>query len=288
MASVGLFYVVAGRVYWQGIPVEKADGMYFKTFARTHSEFWDQDLTGRFPQLKEHEFTYFPRGRVVFDTKKSLFIILADNCIVENRTLVKEVVSKMKLPEGNISVSKDMDCECEQCRQAAWQAAHPVHDPYDPDTYFETSSEGSKVYFPGSSGNEGYLVPSDEEYEKLRRKLLYLNIFLIPLPLGVFEYTLDVTGSYAISFVSMFLFIFVIGVCVHIWSRYVVSGWERADKIRGASDILQPKHTLDQVGWGESSNPIARVKTATDGVPRGAPAYALDKGVDNHARLRTA
>jgi hypothetical protein len=181
---IGLFYVVHGRLYWKGIPAERADGAYFKSYAKTLSKFWDLDLTRRFPQLKEHNFAQFPRGRVVFDVKNDAFSILTDKCVVENPDLIKQIVSEMGLPEDRVTVVVDKECQCEECRQKA--NLPTVIDLDDPNSYFKTTPEGRKVFFPdtGTQGyfeNQGYIVPNDKEYKKLRRRMRRRYIITVVL-----------------------------------------------------------------------------------------------------------
>lgn len=69
---VGLFYVVDGKLYWEGIPVAQASGTpYFKSYPKKHSDYWKAGLVPRMPMYRRYGPDHFPRGRVVLDVKKN-------------------------------------------------------------------------------------------------------------------------------------------------------------------------------------------------------------------------
>jgi hypothetical protein len=233
---VGLFYVLDGKPYWEGIPAEQADGAYFKSYAKTHSTSWNQGITRRFPQLKEHNFTHFPRGRVVFDVKKGSFTILTDRCVVENPDLIKQIVSEMRLSEHKVMVAVDKECECEECRQ---KASLPTS--IETDDYFKTTLGGRKVFFPdiGTQGyfeNQGYIVPIDKEYKKLRRRMRRRNIISVVLALVVsfaaeaIYATTDDISIILLVVVFLTLFIILYVVTELNWLHKQARGWLKSDE----------------------------------------------------------
>jgi hypothetical protein len=236
---VGLFYVVGEKVYWDGIPAPRADGAYFRSYPQTHSKFWDQSLCRFFPQLREHDFTHFPRGRVVFDVKKDSFMILADKCLGENPTMIEKIASEMSLPKDRITVSVDKDCECAKCRQKRAQSS--VFDGDNPDSYFKTTSSGRKVFFPnaGTLGyfrSEGYIVPNDKAYEKLRRRMHRKYVLILVLALVVafaaevmYESTRDVAIMLLVV-VFLTLFMILYAVLDINWLQKQALGWKKTDE----------------------------------------------------------
>jgi hypothetical protein len=234
-----LLYVIHGNLFWDGIPADHASGAYFKSYPKTHSIFWDQTVTRRFPQLKEYGFAQVPRGRVVFDVKKNSFTILTDKCVVENHDLIKKIVSEFRLPEDKITVAVDKECECEECRQKANLAN--VIDLDHPKSFFKTTSDGRKVFFPdtGTKGyfeNQGYIVPNNKEYKRLRRKMRQRGIIWVVLLLAasfaaevIYECTDDI--SIILSVVLFLTLLAILYVVIELnWLHEQADGWVKIDE----------------------------------------------------------
>jgi hypothetical protein len=61
-AHVGLFYVVAWKLYWEGIPASQSDAAYFKSYQKTFYAYWKNTVTRNHPELAEYDFRRFPRS----------------------------------------------------------------------------------------------------------------------------------------------------------------------------------------------------------------------------------
>jgi hypothetical protein len=219
---VGLFYVIAWKLYWEGVPATQADGAYFKSYHKTFYTYWKNTVTRNHPELAEYDFRLFPRGRVVFDLKKDSFVILADKCIVENPTLINKIASEMGLPEGKVIASVDNDCECGECKKAV-RLAKTIAD--DVQQLFETTSDGRKVFF--GVADRSYVVPSYREYQSLRRGVMYWWAFMLPVLSIMTELALETTDKVLAGFTPMlFIILYIIGYAT--WTKRRVRSWDQA------------------------------------------------------------
>jgi hypothetical protein len=116
---VGLFYVVNGKMYWEGEPMNKApsDGG-LKTYRKSHYEYWVGDLHRLRPELKQFDCYYFPRGRVVFHEDRKQYELLADKCILQDEDTVSRIISAMNLPRSMLEIKSDPHYQCSQCEIA--------------------------------------------------------------------------------------------------------------------------------------------------------------------------
>lgn len=87
----------------------------FLTHPRGHYEVWESwrrlGPTGlklrRMPiSIAFHEYEDFPRGRIVFDTKSSTFVIYAD-CRLQGRATIEDIVRSFALAGERINVRPD-------------------------------------------------------------------------------------------------------------------------------------------------------------------------------------
>jgi hypothetical protein len=96
--SVGIFWVVKGRLLFDSTPVHDAeDYAHFKTHPASHIDHWSKlQNAGVVP--KDIEYEKFPRGRVTFDQRSGQFSVFADKCILRNRGHVKKIIIALNLP----------------------------------------------------------------------------------------------------------------------------------------------------------------------------------------------
>lgn len=228
---VGLFYVVAGKLHWEGIPTEQAGtSEYVKIYAKKHAAYWEELVVRLEPYFRKYDPYHFPRGRVVFSTQEGIYRLLADNCILENPELIKRIVSEMKLPEAEVKISWDIDCECAECKSKSRREDGNFVDGAV-GAAFTITEDGRKLFFPFGGLSHGYVVPSAKECERLRRE----QAFWVKLaaPVGTFPMLLAafhverVTGS---SWLGIFTFC-VSGILVVVsnilWVRMRCRGLKR-------------------------------------------------------------
>jgi hypothetical protein len=59
------------------------------------------------PQWKGNEYTDFPRGRVLFDSKEEVFLVYSSREIVNSQDLKKMILAEFKLPSTATKFAAD-------------------------------------------------------------------------------------------------------------------------------------------------------------------------------------
>jgi len=104
---VGLFYVVDGELFWEGIPIRYAEGsIRYKIYPKMHPTYW-KDILKDHPEWKKYDAYYFPRGRVVYDKDIKKYDLVADKRITNDPAMVDKIISRMKLPKNNTIITND-------------------------------------------------------------------------------------------------------------------------------------------------------------------------------------
>lgn len=113
---VGIFWLFKGRLIVDSTPLGQAepDGNTL-THAKSHREHWTAlQEQGVLPI--EVEYDEPPRGRVQYMPKKKRFLMLADECIIQNRAAVQRIIAALYLPDDTEMLS-DSDYRCSKCLQ---------------------------------------------------------------------------------------------------------------------------------------------------------------------------
>ncbi len=223
--NVGIFYVVGGKLYWEGIPIERAStSTYVKIYPKKHAAYWKGCLVRLEPHLGKYDPDHFPRGRVVFSTQEGVYRLFADKCILDDSDMIKKIVSKMRLPEPKVNISWDIDCECAECKSN--RIHHDNNTERRINVPFKITKDGRKLFFPYGSLGRGYLIPSDQEYQRLRRgQRLWLKIgvpLTVPVGIVAHHFTEFLTGSFRIGLIMLVVFslLFCVPFAVWNWKQY--------------------------------------------------------------------
>lgn len=59
--------------------------------------------------------TEFPRGRVSYDRRSGWFTLLADLCILRQKSLVRAILSRLRLPVRGTRAGTDSGYRCGVC-----------------------------------------------------------------------------------------------------------------------------------------------------------------------------
>jgi hypothetical protein len=87
----------------------------FLTHPRGHYEVWTRwqemrtaAIANRFilEAIADHEYEFFPRGRIVYNTGTSSFILYADRCLQQEATIAR-IASEFGLAAGTFVVRSD-------------------------------------------------------------------------------------------------------------------------------------------------------------------------------------
>jgi len=88
---IGIFWIINGKVDGFKEPIENGED-YGNTVQPScdHFTYWGEFVL-RYPKLKLMEYDEIPRGRVVYDKRKSCFVILSSKEILKNRKLIRSI-----------------------------------------------------------------------------------------------------------------------------------------------------------------------------------------------------
>jgi hypothetical protein len=83
--------------------------------------------------------------------------------------------------------------------------------------YFKTARDGRKLYFPWGLWGRGYVVPSEQDYERLRRQLktFWAVYFALIIPVCAGQY-----------YIAAFVLAVLITAFYAAWSRHLAAGLE--------------------------------------------------------------
>jgi len=112
--EVGLFFVIGGKPWAEGVPWTENPGISgFRTYGVDHPDFWSrlQDL-GAAP--KDMPYEDCPRGRVNYKDTTGRFTLFADRCIIESKPLLSKIMAEFGLPKGT-AVMRDLHYRCAAC-----------------------------------------------------------------------------------------------------------------------------------------------------------------------------
>ncbi len=113
--KVGIFWLFGNKLLFDTTHLDGAEPYGdCKGHPRGHLRHWTQlQIAGIVPRDVEYEEN--PRGRVIFDTKREKFLVLADNCILKRPGLIKKIMNELQLPEAHTETDKDAHYSCYKC-----------------------------------------------------------------------------------------------------------------------------------------------------------------------------
>lgn len=86
----------------------------FVNHRRGHDELWAQ-LQAQGLAARDEDYITVPRGRVIFSTQTSQFLLLLDRCILRKPKLVREIRKRLHLPARSLQISTDSHYRCNDC-----------------------------------------------------------------------------------------------------------------------------------------------------------------------------
>jgi hypothetical protein len=131
---VGIIYVVdpamvdpkrksEPELYMSDVSVREAVSYGdLKTYDRVdHYGYWNGTLRRMLVRVengniyRDKDYDFFPRGRVVYDTREDVYYLYLDRCLIKNQHLVNEIIEAMYLPRMKVSVDTDSHYKCRAC-----------------------------------------------------------------------------------------------------------------------------------------------------------------------------
>lgn len=113
---VGIFWVVDGKLVIDSTSLSAAEpyGDHL-THPRSHMEVWMLlQQNGSVPT--DFEYEELPRGRVTYHAKTQRFTLLADKCILRDKSIVGKIMSALCLPRRT-RTGTDQHYKCSDCLQ---------------------------------------------------------------------------------------------------------------------------------------------------------------------------
>lgn len=112
--EVGIIFVINGQPWIDGKTLRDADDYgHMKMQTHDHFAFWEQ--LRRAHLVPDLEYDEVPRGRVTYDTKKSMFYLFLDRCIIKDQKMVDKIERQMNLPSKNTKIETDPHYKCPGC-----------------------------------------------------------------------------------------------------------------------------------------------------------------------------
>lgn len=104
---VGIFWLIDGQLIYAMTPLVKAErnGIYIN-YPEGHYDYWTV-LQSQGAVPRDMEYEELPRGRVLYNSETKRYALLADRCILQDETLVAEIMQHMGLPMDDTDPSND-------------------------------------------------------------------------------------------------------------------------------------------------------------------------------------
>ena len=111
---VSTFWYIDGAFYGDEIPWRDGDQYgYFIQSPEDHINLW-RDYQRIVPEFKKVDYTYYPRGRVMMNTKIKKYVVCCDKCLLTDE-IKKEIISHFNLPRDAVVWDTDEHYTCHQC-----------------------------------------------------------------------------------------------------------------------------------------------------------------------------
>ena len=116
-SSVGIIFLFGNSVFIDSTPVSSAIPYGdLRTHEKGHPDYW-QELQSHRAVPTDVEYDEVARGRVTWNPRKGIALLMLDRCILSRPDLVEEIRERMHLPGGTATeVSRDSHYFCPGCR----------------------------------------------------------------------------------------------------------------------------------------------------------------------------
>lgn len=97
-------------------PINNADTYgEFKICNTDHYSYWKK-IQKASSRLKIVDYDFYPRGRVVYNTKTNKYHIILDKCIQGENT-IDLIIDEFKLPRKDVIIMSDEHYKCHRCNK---------------------------------------------------------------------------------------------------------------------------------------------------------------------------
>lgn len=113
--EVGPFYVIDGEVFpdTESIRDIETNSLGNKDSDETHYRYW-KILKLLYPEFKNKDYDYYPRGRVVYSNTEDIYKLFVDPCV--SKSEINKIISELNLPKSKVKVDQsDEHYHCSMC-----------------------------------------------------------------------------------------------------------------------------------------------------------------------------
>lgn len=107
-SDVGIFWVINPEtLIKQSDPMKSINAVNgIVNYDRSHYNVWNE-LKNYYPIYKNKEYTFLPRGRIVYNEKKNKYIIFLNKENSQNKDLIKTILKEFKIKVGSYEIVTD-------------------------------------------------------------------------------------------------------------------------------------------------------------------------------------
>ena len=110
---IGIFFYVNGLLHVHKEPLDKAEDYGdFKTTPLAHDTLWENRLRAK--QVKDVDFNFYPRGRVVYNRMSGQYIVYIDRDLNKPRIL-RKIAEVYNFADAVYRVELDEHYRCHMC-----------------------------------------------------------------------------------------------------------------------------------------------------------------------------
>lgn len=115
---VGPFFFIDGTLF----PHREKVHIYGDRFINAdigHDEFYEKlRKEGVEGALREEEYFFHPRGRVILDIEKGKYLVYFDRCLLKDEAKVEAVLRSYSIPVEDAIIGEDVHYQCHECQEA--------------------------------------------------------------------------------------------------------------------------------------------------------------------------
>lgn len=107
-SAVGVFYIINGEIYSDATSLRNSEQYGDSYSYGSHYDFYYDELSKYYdmPWLKDIDYDYYPRGRVIFDKSKNKYILYLDPSL-ENPEDIQMIADEFGLHNGGFYIGHD-------------------------------------------------------------------------------------------------------------------------------------------------------------------------------------
>lgn len=113
-AQLAIFWLLGDRLILDSVPLSRGERYgSFLAHPASHADYWVRaQRAGTVP--RDAEYDEPPRGRVSYDARDERFILLADRCILLQKTTLRQLYRRLGLPSDTRQM-RDEHYRCAKC-----------------------------------------------------------------------------------------------------------------------------------------------------------------------------